>query len=64
MLDLVRRFHVGRVAVINCAQLLVGRDRYRQLMREKAFLVLPEWARRWENIMKDELGLDREMAHD
>jgi len=64
MLDLVRRFHVGRVAVINCAQLLVGRDRYRELMREKAFLVLPEWARRWKQIMKHELGLNREVAHD
>ncbi|MSM38508.1 MAG: DUF1638 domain-containing protein [Geobacter sp.] len=64
MLDLVRRYHVGRVAVINCAQLLVGRDRYRKLMGEKAFLVLPEWARRWEQIMKNELGLNRAVAHD
>jgi hypothetical protein len=64
MLDLVRRFHAGRVAVINCAQLLLGRDRYRELMHEEAFLVLPEWARRWEHIMKNELGLDRSVAHD
>jgi hypothetical protein len=33
-------------------------------MREEAFLVLPEWARRWEHIMKSELGLTREVAHD
>ena len=64
MLDLVRRFHVGRVSVINCAQLLVGRERYRQLMREEAFLVLPEWAQRWEHIMKSELGLNKAVAHD
>lgn len=64
MLDLVRRFYVGRVAVINCAQLLVGRERYRQLMREEAFLVLPEWSRRWKHIMKNELGLNRAIAHD
>ena len=64
MLDMVRNFHVGRVAVINCAQLLLGRERYRQLMREEAFLVLPEWARRWEHIMKNELGLDTSVAHD
>jgi hypothetical protein len=62
MLDLVRRFRVGRVSVINCAQLLLGRERYRQLMREEAFLVLPEWARRWEHIMKSELGLNEEVA--
>lgn len=64
MLDIVRRFKVGRVAVINCAQLLLGRNRYRQLMREEAFLVLPEWARRWKHIMKTELGLNRSVAHD
>lgn len=63
MLDLVRRFHVGRVNIINCAQLLLGRERYRQLMREEAFLVLPEWALRWEHIMKNELGLNRDVAH-
>ena len=62
MLDLVRRFRVGRVSVINCAQLLLGRERYRQLMREEAFLVLPEWARRWEHIMKSELGLNEVVA--
>lgn len=63
MLDLVQRFHCGRVSVINCAQLLLGRERYRRLMREEAFLVLPEWARRWEHIMKSELGLNEEVAH-
>jgi len=63
MLDITSRFRVGRVSVINCAQLLVGRERYRQLMQEEAFLVLPEWARRWEHIMKNELGLNRSVAH-
>jgi hypothetical protein len=63
MLDLARSFRVGRVSVINCAQLLLGRDRYRQLMHEEAFLVLPEWALRWEHIIKSELGLNREVAH-
>lgn len=63
MLNLVRSFQVGRINVINCAQLLLGRDRYRQLMHEEAFIVLPEWARRWEYIMKSELGLSQEVAH-
>lgn len=62
MLDLVRRFRVGRVHIINCAQLLLGRERYRKLMREEAFLVLPEWAGRWEHIVKSELGLNEEVA--
>ncbi len=64
MLDLARRFRVGRVNAINCAQLLLGRDRYRQLMHQEAFLVLPEWAGRWEEIMRNELGLTHAVAHD
>lgn len=64
MLNLVRRFRVGRVNAINCAQLLVGRDRYRELMHDEAFLVLPEWALRWEHIMKTELGLTTAVARD
>jgi len=64
MLDLVRRFRVGRVDAINCAQLLLGRERYRRLMREEAFLVLPEWAGRWEQVMKSELGLNRSVARE
>ncbi|GFO57035.1 hypothetical protein GMSM_40420 [Geomonas sp. Red276] len=63
LLDIAKRYRVGRVAAINCAQLLVGRQRYRQLMQEGAFLVLPEWALRWEHIMKRELGLDETVAH-
>ena len=64
MLDLVRQFRAGRVDAINCAQLLVGRERYRQLMREEAFLILPEWGRRWEHIMKRELGLTEAVAQE
>jgi hypothetical protein len=64
MLDLARRFRAGRVDAINCAQLLVGRARYRELMREQAFLLLPEWALRWREVMETELGLSPEVARD
>ena len=64
MLDLVRRFQVGRTHAINCAQMLVGPVRYRQLMHEGAFLVLPEWAERWEQIMQHELRLTQPVAHE
>ncbi|HBA87586.1 MAG TPA: hypothetical protein DCZ75_06220 [Geobacter sp.] len=64
MLDLVRRFKAGRIDAINCAQFLVGRERYRELMREEAFLVLPEWARRWKHVMGHELGLSRPVARE
>jgi hypothetical protein len=62
MLDLVRQYRVGRVKAINCAQMLVGRDRYRELMRRESFMLLPEWARRWREIIQTELGLSPEVA--
>ncbi|MBK8475658.1 MAG: DUF1638 domain-containing protein [Opitutaceae bacterium] len=64
MLDLVREYRVGRVNAINCAQMLVGRARYRELMHEQAFMLLPEWAHRWREIMRVELGLSPEVARD
>jgi hypothetical protein len=64
MLDLVRQFRVGRVNAINCAQMLVGRARYRELMHRHAFMLLPEWAARWREIFQIELGLSAEVAHD
>ncbi|TGU70328.1 DUF1638 domain-containing protein [Geomonas terrae] len=64
MLDLARESGAGRVNAINCAQLLLGRKRYRELMREEAFLVLPEWAERWEEVMADALGPDPATARE
>ena len=64
MLDLVRQYRVGRVNAINCAQMLVGRARYRELMRGQAFMLLPEWAPRWREIFQTELGLTKDVAHD
>ncbi|MBF0548708.1 MAG: DUF1638 domain-containing protein [Candidatus Riflebacteria bacterium] len=64
MLDLVRNFHIGRVDAINCAQLLVGRARYRELMQMESFMILPEWAGRWREIMQSELGLTENVAHE
>jgi hypothetical protein len=64
MLDLARRFRAGRVNAINCAQLVVGRARYRELMRGQAFLLLPEWALRWREVMETELGLSPDVARE
>ncbi len=64
MLDLARRFRVGRVNAINCAQILVGRARYRELTQGQAFMLLPEWTLRWKEIFRVELGLKEEVARD
>jgi len=64
MLDLVRQYQVGRVNAINCAQMLLGRARYHELMLAQAFILLPEWALRWKEIMQSELGLSPSVARD
>jgi len=64
MTDLIRRFGVSRVNAVNCAQMLAGRRRYRELMKNQAFMLLPEWAPRWKEIMQGELGLSPEVARD
>lgn len=62
MVDLVKNYDVCRVDSINCAQLLLGKERYRELMRSESFILLPEWALRWKEIISVELGLDAETA--
>ena len=62
MLDFEGAYQLSRVDAVNCAQMLVGRERYRDLMRERAFMMLPEWAPRWEEIFKTELGLSEDNA--
>ncbi|MFA6560706.1 MAG: DUF1638 domain-containing protein [Verrucomicrobiia bacterium] len=64
MLDLAKQFRAGRVNAMNCAELLLGRTRYHDLMREQAFLLLPEWAPRWREVVRDELGLSEPVARD
>jgi two-component sensor histidine kinase len=47
----------------NCCEICLGRDRYRQLRRSKAFFLMHEWALRWERVFKTELGfVSRETA--
>jgi len=64
MLNLVRKYQVGRINTINCAQMLLGKTRYRELMKEESFLFLPEWTKRWKEIFRKELGLSETVAHD
>jgi len=46
----------------NCAELLLGRERYRRDARDGAYFLLPEWAQRGERFFAHELGLDRANA--
>ena len=53
----------ARTQGVNCGELLLGHQRYRQLRRAGAFLFLPEWTRRWREVFVDQLGfIDVELA--
>lgn len=63
--QLARMDGVRRVAGVNCCEIVLGHDRYRELRRAGAFFFMPEWTRRWERVFKNELGFtSRETARE
>ncbi|MFA6401204.1 MAG: DUF1638 domain-containing protein [Salinivirgaceae bacterium] len=48
--------NVSKVAGINCCDILIGREIYRQLQKEQAFVFFPEWTHRWKEVFSYELG--------
>jgi len=57
MIDLQQQKGIARINAVNCLQMLVDRDTYRDFMKREAFVFLPEWAARWNTIFAEELGL-------
>jgi hypothetical protein len=55
---------VVRVTGINCPAILLGRETYRSLRKEGVFFLMHEWATRWQEIFKKQLGLDPTIAGD
>ena len=56
---------VARTEGVNCCEIYLGRERYDQLRKERTFFLMPEWAKRWEHVVRDELGLmDKQLARD
>jgi len=54
--DFARRADVRRVEGVNCCEIVLGHERYREMRRAGAFFFMPEWTRRWERVFKEELG--------
>ncbi|NVN91463.1 MAG: DUF1638 domain-containing protein [Desulfuromonadales bacterium] len=48
-----------KVSGINCCEILLGRDIYRKLQKEQAFIFLPEWTLRWHDVFTRELGFEK-----
>jgi len=65
MAELTRLPNVRKVRGVNCCDILLGQDMYRQLRRDRVFFFLPEWTTRWEEVFRVELGLkDRPLARE
>lgn len=58
MVALGSRPGVARTEGINCPAILLGREEYQRLSHEGAFFLLAEWAERWREVFRDELGLE------
>lgn len=56
MRELENRPNCRRTPAINCCDLLLGREKYTRFQKERAFLFLPEWTRRWREVFQQELG--------
>lgn len=62
MLDLQNEARVARPKALNCCEILLGSERYRQLRGEGAFFLMPEWAHQYRAVFKDHLGLEGTMV--
>lgn len=57
MREIASRRGAARTSGMNCCEIYLGPERYRQLRRERVFFLMPEWAARWKHIFITELGL-------
>ncbi len=56
MVDYEVNKNVTRTPGINCCEIFLGSDHYRKIRKEGAFILLPEWAVRWEEVFKEYMG--------
>lgn len=53
----MRRFpknpRIVRLDGLNCGDIFLGRQRYKELMKQRAFLLFPEWAARWRTVFRE-----------
>ena len=62
MRDFELNEHIVRVKGINCCEILLGRDKYRELRKNGVFFLLEEWLVRWKEIFEKHLGLKGDVA--
>lgn len=62
MRDFEANEHITRVEGINCCEILIGREKYRELRKERVFFLIKEWLVRWKEIFEKHLGLKGDIA--
>ncbi len=63
MLEFGQRPGCSRTKGVNCCEICLGADRYRELQKAGSFFLMPEWTARWEEVFKLSLGFgDRKLA--
>lgn len=56
MFEMERERGVYRVEGSNCIEMILGTARYRELKEKKSFVLMKEWAQRWEDVFSSGLG--------
>jgi hypothetical protein len=62
MREMQNKENVSKVVGINCCEIFLGKEAYRTLQREEAFIFLPEWTLRWQEVFTMELGFEDPQA--
>jgi hypothetical protein len=62
--ELEARPGVVRVPGVNCANILIGRDLYKRLVKENVYFLFFEWIHRWREILVKFPGCDEKTTRD
>lgn len=58
MLDYEKNPNIIRSPGINCCEIVLGSEKFHALRKEGAFILLPEWIDRWEEVFVDYMGFN------
>jgi len=56
MVDYEKNPDIVRSPGINCCEIFLGKEKYQQLRKEGAFILLPEWSVRWREAFVEYMG--------
>ncbi len=54
--------NIHRSTGLNCVEILLGRDLFRQMRSDGVFFLMHEWTLRWQEVFQHEIGLEGDNA--